>query len=224
MSATIPTSALDDFRRRISAWIDIGQFQLEFDHLLEKRNAEEFAAYMRSQGPWKAVKEEVAPISDYLRFRGIANGWIRFALGNEVPDCIICADGAEPIGIEVTLCLGKEQHYLGAERAKGRVMPGFLGLQDSASKKRFEEKIRGRRMMHSPAGAMAAIRAGVEACLMRKNNPKFAGHHLVISAPTRILSKERSSSIQRDLSAFAHTLPFAEVYVVQSANFGIRLK
>jgi hypothetical protein len=68
---------------------------------------------------------------------------------------------------------------------------------------------------------------GIKQCLSKKNDPKFAGHDLLIEAPLLCLPKERWGLIEDDLRSAAQPLPFREIHIIGDQTkslFGFRIK
>ncbi|MFL4987194.1 MAG: hypothetical protein ACJ8DU_19480 [Microvirga sp.] len=214
------------FCAQVRNWIEILDLRSALEKLLESRNSKEVEDYRVGKGAWKKVRDEVVPVSDHLEFWSRTEGQVRFAMNDEFPDCTVRLNGSAPIGLEVTIAQGKEDFFLAKELNKGKITPGFLGLQDTASKKKFHNAIARGRVMYSSPQALIAVRQSIALCLERKNNSKYEGHDLLIKAPLPALPRERWAEIQPDLMQLANHLPFRQVYVIGDRRkpYGFRLK
>lgn len=224
-----PDTALGRLFARLEDWMSLAEFEQTLeDYFHEPRSAAELADYRAKRGTVKKLRDEVVPVMHHIKFVK-AKGDIRFELNSAVPDCWLRDNpNAPPQGLEVTVALSREQQRLGQHmnETKGMV-PGYLGLPDDAPEKLFKERLARGRIMHSSDGALKVIGDGIKRCLGKKDNPKYAGHNLLIEAPLHSLPKERWSRIEDDLRSAASTLPFREIHVIgdhDTSPFGFRIK
>lgn len=224
-------NTLKDFYAQISAkdGVSVTNFQAELKGLFERpRSDGDLNNYRTSKPPWKKLADEVTPVSRFLRFNSVNSGRIRFPLDNDPPDCWLWRDNeSDPVGIEVTIALGRARFHLAEELVNKGEGPGYIGIQDDASKDAFKHTMTRRRVMHSTDQARSAIKDGILRCLGQKNKPKFDGLLLLIQAPLFSLPRERWDAIRSDLCSAAATLPFAEVHVIGNADeapWGFQIK
>jgi len=223
-----PDTALGRLFARLSEWISLAEFEEALaDYFRGTRSAQELANYRAKRGTVKKLRDEVVPVLQHVKFIK-ANGEVRFALNDGVPDCWLReSPGAPPQGIEVTVAQSREQHLLGQAMNEKGIVPGFLGLPDDAPVKVFEERLARARIMYSTEGALKAVGNGIKDCLLKKDRPKYAGHDLLIEAHLHSLPEERWSQIEDDLRSAARTLPFREIHVIgdqDASPFGFRIK
>jgi hypothetical protein len=189
-SVTVPSfdrDALADFYAKISAGegVSVAGFQQELDELFGRyRSPADLNDYRLSRGLWKKLADEVAPLSRLLRLRGIDSGRVRLPLDDHPPDCWLWETaGADPVGIEVTIALGRERYYLKSKMVREGIGRGFLGVREDARQADFSLALARPRAMYTPAHALAAVEQGICRRLAQKNYPKFAGFILLIEAP-----------------------------------------
>ncbi|OYX41937.1 MAG: hypothetical protein B7Z02_13700 [Rhodobacterales bacterium 32-67-9] len=180
-----------------------------------------------SADPWKKFEDEVCPVSRFLKCRGFVNGHVRFPLDDQVPDAWYSPGGrAKPIGIEVTIALGKQRYVLADHLNQHGCGPGFLDESDddfNALRKSAAKP----HEMYSTEQALERFKEGINERLCGKNEPKYKGFILVIDAPLEVLPQERWGAILDDLTKEASCLPFSEVHVVSDragALSGFKLK
>lgn len=196
------------------------------DYFLGDRPKAEIADFRAKRGAVKVLRDEVAPVLHHIKFTK-ANGDIRFALDNTVPDCWLREPSGKTQGLEITVAQAREQHLLGKEMNDKGIGRGFIGIPDTASAKAFEERLAKPRIMYSSASPLKAIAQGIKLCLQKKNHPKYAGCDLLIEAPLRCLPNERWSQIEDELCIAANELPFREIHVIGNQDtepFGFRIK
>jgi hypothetical protein len=178
----------------------------------------DMADWRLRRGKLKKVCDEILPVVRLLKFLGENGGSLQFPLNNKVPDCFWCAQpGDSPTGIEVTISQGRARHILGTELVgapRGRVVRGFLELQDDAPKKKVEAARKSRRTMYSTQQALEAARSGISRSLRAKNHVKYRGMVLVIEAPLESLPSERWKALEPLLRGIAEPLPFRSVFVL----------
>ncbi len=223
-------AALQEFYGRLSSegGMAIADFQADLAELFRRtRPTDELNDYRLGRADWKKLRDEVSPVSHFLRFRGVATGRIRFPLNSEAPDCWFWQDGdPDRRGIEVTVALGRAGHHLGLELIEKGIGRGFLGLQDDAPKEAFTTAMARERIMHSSEGLLSTTRDGILRCLTRKNRPKFAGFTLLIQAQLP-LPPERWNAAIVDLRSAAAPLPFDEIHVISARDsepWGFQIK
>ncbi len=207
----------------------IGEFQSELVALFEgHRSRRELDDFRLSAGPWKKLADEVSPVSQFLRYSNVKLGSVHFPLDSHPPDCWLCKHpNADPIGVEVTVALGRERYHLASEMVRKGVCRGFIGKQDDAPQSEFDAAMSRSRVTYTTEHALRAVKDGVLKCICRKNHLKFEGYTLLIEAPLVSLPQGRWIAIEDELRQAASRLPFAEVHVISDAHenpWGIRIK
>lgn len=193
--------------------IEIGDLQRRLESAFaDERDAKDVNDYRVATRRWKKLKEEVCPVSAFLSFIG-AGGSARFPLDSLVPDAWYTPVGEEPVGIEVTLALGRTSYELGREMVRDGVGRGFLGLQDNASKDDFDRALQRPRVMYNTRQALDTVGTGIRRCLEAKNDCKYQGMWLLVLAPLGILPRERWEAIESDLRQYAAPMPFDQIHV-----------
>jgi hypothetical protein len=164
--------------------------------------------------PLKKLSDEVVPVLRHLNFIRF-EGEVRFELSDAMPDCWLRDEGetAEQ-GLEVTVAQARERHELAKEMNREGIGRGFLGLPDDAPKAVFDTKLASPRVMHSPVGVITSVKSGIERCLIRKRDPKYSGHDLLIDAPLRLLSAERWEETMDELREVTIASPFRHIHVI----------
>lgn len=227
--AADPNTPLGKLLTRLESWTPIPAFAAAMDAYFKSDRPEPEVAGMRAKsGVVKKLRDEVTPVLHHVKFVK-AKGEVRFPLDNHVPDCWLRAGpNAAPQGIEVTCALAREQALLGQQMNKTRgIVAGFMGLPDEAPGAVYKERLAGGRLMHSTDGVLRAVRDGIKTCLCNKNDPKYAGHDLLIEAHLTILPKERWAHIEPELREAARAMPFREIHVIGDHDrlpFGFRIK
>lgn len=216
------TTFLEAFYERISAQagISLADFKNELDRLKARpRSDDDLNAQRLSRQGWKKLKDEVMPVSRFLRSRGIGSGRIRFPLDDQPPDCWLWEHrGATPCGIEVTIAQATERYHLNKELVETGQGRGFIGLPDNAPRSDFDRVMSNPHEMYSTEQALKAIRGSILDRLAAKDRQRFAGFDLLIQAPLSILPRERWDEIKSDLAAAAVPLPFREIIVISDGD------
>ena len=216
-------AALSGFYERLSSEDGMAVFEFRTglaDLFRRHRPASELDDYRLGRRTWKKLRDEVAPISQFLQCRRLKAGRVRFTLDSTAPDCWYWLDHPnDKTGIEVTTALGRSRYHSSKELIDKGVGRGFLGLQDDAPQEAFDNAMARGRVMISSDGALVATKEGILRCIRRKNNIRYKGFILLIHAELGILPKPRWNTIVGDLKSAAATLPFAEVHVM-SSEFG----
>ncbi|MGX1198496.1 hypothetical protein [Parvibaculum sp. MBR-TMA-1.3b-4.2] len=228
---TFDTDLLEKFYAEISSGVGVDieflQERLGALFALDRTDAD-LTSYRLSNKPWKKLSDEVMPVSRFLRWREIKKGTIRFPLDNDPPDCWMWpANGAEAVGIEVTIAQGRERYHLAEELVERSIGRGFLGLNDDHPEDAFREARSRSRTMYSTEQALQVIRRSIEICLKKKNKPKFQGFDLLVEAPLNSLPRKRWSSVEPLLRSQAKNLPFERVFVVSGPGerpWGMQIK
>ena len=223
-----PSSFLASLLARLTDWMPVTEFEKRMrDYFLSDRPRAEVADFRAKRGAVKPLRDEVAPVLHHVKFVK-AKGDIKFALSDTVPDCWLRdTPDAEPRGLEVTVALSREQHFLGQDMNEKAIGRGFIGLPDAAPAKAFADRLAKPRIMYSSASPLEVIADGIKSCLKRKAHPKYAGFDLLIEAPLHSLSNERWRQVEDELRVAASLMPFCEIHVIGNQDtepFGFRIK
>ncbi|MBU6953420.1 hypothetical protein [Hahella sp. HN01] len=207
------------------------EFQISLESLFGQiRSIQDIYDYRLGRKPWKKLRDEVMPVSRFLKFTNIKADYVQFPLNNKVPDCWLLFKDGSKRGIEVTLERGKERFYLADELNEVGEAPGFMGVQDDAPEVEFEQKRRAaERNMYSTDQALDAFKKGISRCFKKKGDEKKYKNifYLILDADLEVLPRNKWDVIKADLSMMAVNLPFKEVYVINNSSeniFGIHIK
>lgn len=184
--------------------------------------------YRLGKNLWKKLRDEIMPVSRFLKYEQIEVDRVRFPLDNYTPDCWLLIDNGDDLGIEVTIERGREQYHLTKEMNENGMGRGLIGIQDDAPQTEFDCRMSKPRIMYTSEQSLEATKAGILRCLSRKNDHKYDGvFYLLIQAHLSTLPKERWGAITEELSEEATNLPFQEVHIIGNANeepWGFRIK
>lgn len=223
---TVADDLLQPLLKSLTEWMPIPDFEAAMRRYFEgNRTTAETADYRVKRGKLKTLRDEISPVRNHIRFAKL-QGEIRFALDDTVPDCWLRARPTDaPQGLEVTIALAREQYHLAKELNEKGIGRGNLGLQDTATKEAFADRLAKPRIMYTAAGRLRTVADGIKLCLTKKNKPRYAGHDLLIEAPMDSLPEERWSQIEEELRASAQAMPFREIHVIANHRpFGFRIK
>lgn len=196
----------------------------------ENRSSNDVNDYRLGKKPWKKLRDEITPVSRFLKYSHINADRICFPLDDNIPDCWLLNVNGENRGIEVTIERGREQYHLAKELNESSMGRGFIGILDDASQADFDNRMSNPRSMYSSVQALDTTKAGILRCLSKKNDHKYSKiFYLLIQADLSTLPKQRWSAIVEELSQEAASLPFEEVHVIGNADsepwgFQIKLK
>ncbi len=225
------TATLCEFYRRISAkdGVSVADLRSELDALFQRPRLEsDINAYRLGRAPWKKLSDEISPIDRFLRLSSIEAGRIRFPLNDKAPDAWLWRrTQTDPVGIEATIAQGRERYHLAEELVTNGVGRGFIGVPDDAPQKWFDIAMSQERTMHATGQLLSAISSGIRRCLLRKNDPRFAGYILVIQAPLDSLPPQRWDQKKDELREAAASLSFSEIHVISEAGtspWGFQIK
>lgn len=195
----------------------------------EDRSPNDLNDYRLGKNPWKKLRDEITPVSHFLKYSLINTDRIRFPLNNNTPDCWLLNVNGEDRGVEVTIERGREKYHLTQEMNESGMGRGFIGIQDDASQADFDNCMSNLRTMYLPGQALDATKVGILRCLSKKNDHKKYSNvfYLLIQAHLSTLPKHRWNAIKKELSQEAVSLPFKEVYVIGNAGsepWGFQIK
>lgn len=227
----IDIETLNNFYKEVSTseGMNIVVFRKRLASLFAGRRTDnDIENYRLGKNPWKKLRDEITPVSRFLKFNAIEADRIRFPLDNHTPDCWIMTRNGEEKGIEVTIERGREKYHLATELNEAGMGRGFIGIQDDSPQTDFDNRMSNPRAMFAPNQALDATKAGILRCLSRKNDQKFSNvFYLLIQAHLIVLPKERWKIIYEELTQAAKNLPFQEVYIIGDTNekpWGFRIK
>ncbi len=210
--------------------MSVTDFQNRLETLFaEDRSKDDLNDYRLGKNPWKKLRDEITPVSRFLKFKHIELDRVRFPLDNSTPDCWLLNDNSDPLGIEVTIERGREEYHLKKEMIETGTGRGFIGIQDDAPQIDFNICMSNSRTMYTSEQALDVTKNGVLRCLSRKNDQnKYEGvFYLLIGAHLTTLPKERWDVIKEELSQEAISLPFQEVHIIGNADqepWGFQIK
>ena len=148
--------------------MNVSDFHKNLKNLFEDERSEIDLNYFRlGRPPWKKLRDEICPVSGFLKYRKIETGQVRFPLDNNTPDCWLINNGINS-GIEVTIERGKERHFRNTELIEAGMGRGFLGIQDDAPREDFEKRISKPRTTYTTDQALQSTKDGILRCLSRK--------------------------------------------------------
>ena len=211
------------------AGVGIDDFQNELEFLFSKdRSDQDLNDYRLGRGVWKKLRDEITPVSRFLKFYSPDMDHVRFPLDDKIPDCWLLKDGSKDVGIEVTIERGRERYHRTKEMNETGIGRGFIGVQDDEEQEAFDRHMARPRIMYTTEQALNAVEQGILRCLSRKNDSKYEGvHYLLIQTDLSILSPKNWETIKKELTQETVSLPFQEVHVIGSADekpYGFQLK
>jgi hypothetical protein len=180
------------------------------------RAAEDTQSYREGRKPWKKLRDEILPVEHFLSSAYPADARVRFPLDDQPPDAWLSVGDAPPVGIEVTGALARASVEVGKSLAGGGAVPGFIGLQDDASSAAFAQARARQRATSSRAGVERTIDTAIASRMVGKGHAKYAGHILLVTAPTGSSPDRDPRALKQALGEKAKQLPFAEVYVLDT--------
>lgn len=221
-------SEIERLKQRLQQWTTVEEFdEAVTAYFKSERSKEDIANYRSKRGSMKKLRDEITPVHRHVMFTQ-KQGEIRFALNDDIPDVWFRENSsASSCGMEVTVALSREQHYLGRELNEKGVGRGFIGIQDDAPIEDFDKKLNRNRSAYSSQQVLKTVEVAINRCFLKKNNKKYSGHDLLVEAPLGLIPKERWSQIDLGLRRAAATLPFREVHVIGNRDgglFGFQLK
>lgn len=209
------TQALEKLYRDVSAGdgLDLTVLAQRLDDLFaDDRPEDAVQAYREGRQPWKRLREEVSPVVRLLADRG-RKGHVRFPLDSTPPDAWFRHEGEEDwIAIEATGALSRARYELGRQLRDG-MAPGFRGLANDRPQAEFDAARRRSRITLTPKALADGFVDGVAAALERKNDPRYAGGVLLISAPLESLPAHLREPVIEPLRIRAADLPFDQVFL-----------
>ncbi len=208
--------------------INITDFQNKLKDLFaQDRSENDKKDYRLGKNPWKKLRDEIMPVSRFLKFKGIEKDRVHFPLNNSVPDCWLLYEHRSDFGIEVTIERGREKYRLTSEMNKTGIGRGFIGIQDDASQKEFNDRMSKPSTGYTTEQILDATKDGILRCLSEKNDPtKYKGVScLLVSANLITLPKERWEFIKKELFQQAINLSFQEVHIIADTEpWGFQIK
>lgn len=223
--------ALNNFYEDLSSQdgMSVKDFHLRLAALFkDDRSSQDIDDYRLGKNRWKKLRDEITPVSQFLKFNNLGVDKVRFPLDNNTPDCWLLNIKGEDRGIEVTIERGREKYHLTKEMNECGLGRGFIGVQDDAPQTEFDNRMSNPRFMYSSEQALEETRRGILRCLSKKNDQRYSKvFYLLIHAHLTTLPKQRWSAIQQELSQEAASLPFMEIHVIGNADsepWGFQIK
>ncbi|ODC01518.1 hypothetical protein A3197_03325 [Candidatus Thiodiazotropha endoloripes] len=213
-----------------SEGMQITTFQNTLESLFsDSRTNHDIEQYRLGRNSWKKLRDEVVPVSSFLKLNYVKADRIRFPLDNHTPDCWLMSNSVSNRGMEVTIERGREHYHLATELNKEGLGRGFIGLQDDDPQSEFTKKMSRDREMYTTEQALEATKHGIMRCLSRKNqSEKYRKvHYLLIQAHLNILPRKRWEAIKEDLIREARILSFQEIHVIGDSRndvWGFQIK
>lgn len=203
--------------------VETGVTVRELLQLVEKMSSLELSqadlnAYRQGRRPWKRLREEVVPVMHFLDKRYPPEARVRFPLDSATGDAFVWMEGQEPVGLEVTGALARNEVEVAKNMADKGVVAGFLGLQDDAPQSRFDAAKRRHRVFHSSEAVTDAFEAGIRRQLEAKDRPEYDGFILIVRCSLISSPRMTEADWQNRLGSDASALPFSEVYLVDAAS------
>jgi hypothetical protein len=227
--ASYTTQSLSAFYQAVSAsdGVAVSEFRLLVSWFARRPISKaDLQAYREGRKPWKKLRDEIVPVEKFLTGRYPDQTRIRFPLDDQPPDAWLMFGSGVSIGIEVTAALARARVGIGKSLVTGAPVPGFIDLQDDAPSVAFTHAKSRARILHSRKGVDRAIDLAIASRLAAKNNSKFAGYILLIAAPIGSSPNRSGDDLRLSLSVHAESLPFAEIYVLDTRQQSpiVRLK
>ncbi|RWO28626.1 MAG: hypothetical protein EOS10_24635 [Mesorhizobium sp.] len=175
--------------------------------------------YREGKKPWKKLRDEVVPVEQFLSAHYPDTTRVRFPLDDQPPDAWIALDpDSAMIGIEVTGAHARAGIEVAKSLAAGKPVPGFIPLSDNAPATTFAKARARGRIMNARTTVDLVIDEAIAARLSGKDDAKFEGHILLITAPIRSSPNRSEQEMQETHSERASALPFSEVYVIDQSR------
>lgn len=188
------------------------------------RSEAELNGYRLSQRPFKKLREEIVPVSQFLTARGLP-GRVRFPLDSNIPDAWYLPDGADPVGIEVTTALGRAANAVSEQLIEEGVSGGPLGwLPNTASRDVYAATRRRGRVTLISAQRTDALQAAISERIADKaGKPDYQGMVLLITARISRTPSETCRSILANVAANTNDTPFSEIWLIDMEGRETRL-
>ena len=175
-------------------------------------------AYRQGRPPWKKMHDEVVPVMHFLLGRYPGDARVRFPLNDQPPDAWLTIDHQTSVGIEVTGALSRSRVEVSKNMAAKGIVPGFIGLQDNASIAEFEAAKQRGRVVHSAVAVNDALEAGIRRQLKAKNQTKYKGYILLVTANLHSSPGRTEADWNARLVDQAAGLPFSQVFLVDGTS------
>lgn len=175
-------------------------------------------AYREGRNPWKKLHDEVVPVLHFISAGKPDSARVKFPLDDQPPDAWLMVDGEPVMGIEVTAALGRSSVEIARGLAGQTIAPGFIGLQDDGKQAEFDSVRSRGRITNSRAGVDKSIDRAITIRLEGKDNEKFAGQTLLVTAPIGSSPNRGIEDLLAKLGPKASTLPFSHVFVIDNRS------
>ena len=227
-------SALDEFYDCVRQGLSIFEFRehLQRFWLCEIAKRQFLYEIRSSKDPCKKLMDEIMPVARFLRIGNISTGFVRFPVDDQIPDCFLRReDDVEHHKIEVTVAQGKARFHVTKYLEENGSSSGVITEQADSRADFTGATIDNQEKMYETDEVLEAVREAIKISMKKKDDAKYAGMVLLISAPLRrsTLPPERWELIKGDLSKAAVGMPFREIHVIgdeddtdQPIGFGIK--
>lgn len=181
-------------------------------------NGADLQGYREGKKPWKKLRDEVVPVEHFVSAHYPDTARVRFPLDDQPPDAWLkLTPNSAEIGIEVTGAHARAGIEVARSLAACTPVPGFIPLSDNAPATTFAKARERGRITNARTTVDRIIDQAIVARLSSKNDDKFEGHILLITAPIRSSPNRSEQEIQETHLERANALPFSEVYVVDQS-------
>jgi len=178
--------------------------------------------YREGKKPWKKLRDEVVPVERFLSARYPDTKRVWFPLDDRPPDAWLALDtDGVVIGIEVTGAHARAGIEVAKSLADGKAVPGFIPLRDSAPATAFAKVKAEGRITNARTTVDRVIDEAIASRMSGKDDAKFEGQILLITAPIGSSPSRSEKDIQGTHAGAANALPFREVYVLDPSRASI---
>lgn len=203
---------LDDFCAALKSGTTVASFLEMYERIIGFVHAEDLTEdYRLGRGRVKKLRDEVSPVTRFIREHASLEDRIWFALDNTAPDCCVKHGDDRLREIEVTVAQGGERYNVMTELNQTGTGRGFLGLSDDEPTELFARKMAQPREAYTEEEIGRAMIYAVGICARKKS--KSRGDTLLIEAPLETLPADLWDNFRVQLSEKVKELAFPEVYV-----------
>ncbi len=215
---------LDDFYTALKSGTTVANFLERYDGIIRFIRKESLTKdYRLGRGRVKKLRDEVSPVTRFVRKHAAPEDLICFALDDTAPDCIVKHGDDRQREVEVTVAQARERLNVMTELNQTGTGRGYLGLSDDAPTEDFVRRMDQPRVAHSTEEIGRSIICAVAICARKKS--KSRGNTLLIEAPLETLPADRWGNFRAPLAEKVKDLALLEVYVTgRSGNRDICLR
>ena len=205
-------SELDDFYAALKSGTTVANFLERYDGIIWFIHKEGLTKdYRLGSGRVKKLRDEVSPVTCFVRMHAAPEDRICFAPDDTAPDCIVKHGDDRLREIEVTVAQARERLNVMTELNQTGTGRGYLGLSDDAPTEDFLRRMDQPRIAHSTEEIGRSIICAVAICARKKS--KSRGDTLLIETPLETLPADRWDNFRVPLAETVKDLTFPEVYV-----------